>query len=483
MPIKLSNKEIKRRLQKLENYERLYPQLKKKYKQGRIEIKELRIVVIKHNQEIERLKLIIEELQKIIFGKKNKKNNKKDDDCDVSGPKARKKPRTSDSYQRSVPIKEEITKTKHFHIEQCPQCKARLKRIKTIVRYIEDIAFLEKLQNLLKKVEKQLITTGYCSNCKTRVSAKSISKQKVSLGKNVKQFVVYSNIILRLSFEQIQNLLKDLANFSLSDGEISNILKNSAQNLLPQYEQLKKRIRGQPGAHYDETTWKVQQEEQGNFAWVMTGTKTMDTIFLLGRSRGTGNARELKGKNNNQQVGISDGFGVYKKLFKYHQLCWSHPQRKLRDLKNSKCLDTKKKKHCQKVYEMFSVLYQDVNKTIVQDFNLAKRRKVYQKLMKRLEKVSTPNKLDFPKLITIKKSLRKNKKAYFTCILIPGIPADNNKAERALRHLVLKRKISYGSKTQKGAEVMKILFSVLLSLWWKRPNNFFKEFSLLFKEQ
>ena len=291
MSIKLSNKEIKRRLKKLENYERLYPRLKKKYEKSRTDIKELHIMITRQNQEIEKFKLIIEELQKMIFGKRNKKNDNKDDNYDINELGSKKKPRTSDFYQRSVPTKKEITKTKHFNIEQCPQCKTRLKRIKNVVRYIEDIAFLGELQNLLKKVEKQSITIGYCPNCKKRVSAKSISKQKVSLGKNVKQFVVYSNIILRLSFEQIQNLLRDLANFSLSDGEISNILKNSAQSLLPQYEHLKKRIRGQPGAHYDETAWKVQQEEQGNFAWVMTGTKTTDTVFLLGRSRGTGNAK------------------------------------------------------------------------------------------------------------------------------------------------------------------------------------------------
>ena len=32
----------------------------------------------------------------------------------------------------------------------------------------------------------------------------------------------------------------------------------------------------------------------------------------------------------------------------------------------------------------------------------------------------------------------------------------NNKAERALRPLVIKRKLSYGSKTQKGADVISI---------------------------
>lgn len=40
-----------------------------------------------------------------------------------------------------------------------------------------------------------------------------------------------------------------------------------------------------------------------------------------------------------------------------------------------------------------------------------------------------------------------------TCLTKLGIPtADNNKAERGLRHILLKR--SYSSKSQKGADYM-----------------------------
>ena len=53
------------------------------------------------------------------------------------------------------------------------------------------------------------------------------------------------------------------------------------------------------------------------------------------------------------------------------------------------------------------------------------------------------------KLRKIKEGLTRNAENYFTCLDQPGIPADNNKAERGVRHVVLKRKSSYGSKSQK----------------------------------
>ena len=89
--------------------------------------------------------------------------------------------------------------------------------------------------------------------------------------------------------------------------------------------------------------------------------------------------------------------------------------------------------------------------------------------------ITTPNECDPKKLATIKESLRKRREAYFVCLLHKGIPADNNKAERAIRPLVLKRRNSFGSKTQRGAETTSILASVLYSLFRRKPVDFFGE--------
>ena len=100
-------------------------------------------------------------------------------------------------------------------------------------------------------------------------------------------------------------------------------------------------------------------------------------------------------------------------------------------------------------------------------------------MLKQLINIAKPYANDPVKLQTIKKGLLKNQEKYFTCLMFHNVPTTNNRAERALRHLVLKRKSSFGSKTQKGANTMSILCSVLLSLWWRKPDNFFKEYSAL----
>jgi hypothetical protein len=98
-------------------------------------------------------------------------------------------------------------------------------------------------------------------------------------------------------------------------------------------------------------------------------------------------------------------------------------------------------------------------------------------LKERFDSMAKPHDKDPPQLKTYKDSLRRNKECYFVCQSYPGvIPLDNNKAERTLRHLVIKRKTSFGSKTQKGADVLSVIYTVAMSVYWRDPNNYFKAY-------
>ena len=331
----------------------------------------------------------------------------------------------------------------------------------------------------MKRVEKHIISSGYCSKCKRRKTAQAISPQACVLGENVKKFITYLVIVMRISFGQVKSFMSDTAGLYLSDGEIVDILDEQAQKLTPERNRLLARIRGAPGRHYDETGWKVQHEGLGNYCWVNRSTEGEDSVFLMGRSRGKGNAEELQGEAGNQ-VGISDDYGAYDNLFAKHQLCMAHPHRKLRDLRESKILSQispQAQASCIKSYETFSTLYADLEQTLATQYQgevWLKRRDEY---LLRLREVAIVAVDDPDKLKKIKQSLNGNAEKYFTCLLQPGIPADNNKAERVLRHLVIKRKKSMGSKTAKGAEILSIFYSVVISLWRRSKKDFFSAYS------
>jgi len=63
-----------------------------------------------------------------------------------------------------------------------------------------------------------------------------------------------------LTYNQVATLIRDLYGLGVDRGDIAGILAASAKGYLPEYERLKAAIRSGPGAHMDETSWKIQSE-------------------------------------------------------------------------------------------------------------------------------------------------------------------------------------------------------------------------------
>lgn len=462
----LSAEEIKQRLIRLNNLERLYPiararinALEKENRQLKQRIEELEDKNKDQNTKIEALSFQFEQIKNKLFGKKpflNRILHKKE-----------KKIRDAFSYCRPIPTS--VTKTESHPISDCLNCHGELKNKSVKIFFEEDVPL-----PIQKIVIRHTVEVGYCTSCKKQSSGIPIPSKKSVLGDSVKKYVCILSIANRLSHTQIREHLKDVFDLSVSIGEVGNILQKEADSLRPEYQSLKESVLKQTGTHYDETGWKVQRVEDlngGKYAWVATGTENNDTVFSLGRNRGHGNIDDIgKGK-----LGISDDYGVYKNAFDEHQLCWAHPQRKFRDLAESKEFEGEKKNQIIKTYQQFSNLYHAIQKRVGDDLSPYLKKK-FQKVF---NKISLSHSRDPAPLVKLKEALRRNKKEYFTFLDHSGIPIDNNKAERALRHLVIKRKISFGSKTQRGAETASILASVILSMKWNNPGNWFRQYLAL----
>jgi len=131
------------------------------------------------------------------------------------------------------------------------------------------------------------------------------------------------------------------------------------------------------------------------------------------------------GKDAAQHVGVSDDYGAYRNLFARHQLCWAHPLRKLRDLKDSPSLTSGSMKHATHVYEAFAKLYASLRKLLERENGSYGKTKQWRseyiakeqgRLEKKFQKIATPHPGDPKKLKTLKESLLKNKDSYFTCL-------------------------------------------------------------------
>ncbi len=65
-------------------------------------------------------------------------------------------------------------------------------------------------------------------------------------------------------------------------------------------------------------------------------------------------------------------------------------------------------------------------------------------------------------------------------ICLPNNTAcDNNRAERDLRQLVIKRKRSFGSKSEKGAQALATVLSICTTTWRMSPANYFQSLAAI----
>jgi len=475
-------------------FEKLYKEEKQKNLELELKIKELK-------QDKETDKHTIENYQRMIFHKKSKSCDNKTKHKSIFN-EAKQVKRTNESYKKAIPKKENIDFVFEYNISNCKDCWNSLINNTKYQKYIEDIdnSFVAKQSN--KVITKEIIESWYCNKCKKYSSLKNIPKSPIIFGENIRMFINFQSTILRISYSMIQNFLKIMYNIEISEGEIKNILAKEAKVLRPEYERIRKTITSQKWVHFDETWWLVQQEEDWKYAWCMTWTETEDVLFDIWIGRWgwavkmlaqniKENEVERKKKKSEEKiiefVWISDNYWWYTNKFENHQLCWAHPDRKIRDLTESKSLDEDKLERCKITNKSFSKLYKTVRNEIDKEDKLVKnnkssseeeREKLKNKLMKKFEKITQIHKNDPKKLVTYKNTLAKYKEKYFVCILIHWIPADNNKAERSLRHLVLKRKLCNWSINKKSASYMSINYSVLLSLYWKNPKQLFNSYKL-----
>ena len=481
---KLTQKERNRRMQEWRNSkianakkDKIIAKQKKEIKSLNKRDKEKTQIIKQQAKQIQDLQIQLAELQTYLFGQsKSKKGTMKKED--TQNDKENKKPeektktrkkanREKKSYQRAIPNKEDITNTHKFEIKNCPDCGKKLTRKKITIFYIEDIP-LPITKEKLKTVDEYQIEKGYCNHCRRWHTAKELPPAKVVLGDNVKIYICYLSILMRLSISQIKYLLYDTYHFQISKGEIINLLYEISEELEPEFKMIKKRLREGKGIHMDETSW-------GAFwMWVAASVDTEDVLYLAGRSRGKSNAQEILGSFFTALL-IVDGYAAYKNLDGLIQLCWAHIHRKLRDLAKVKTLSKSQKKYLKTKYKKLCKIYEKLRGYIKEDFNPKKRKKQKKELRVMIQKFAKPHTKDPKKLKNIKIMLVEREEQWLTCMDYDGIPCDNNKAERMLRHFVIKRKISFGNKTPKGSGAFEINASVLMTFWKKHAGEFFEK--------
>lgn len=170
---------------------------------------------------------------------------------------------------------------------------------------------------------------------------------------------------------------------------------------------------------------------------------------------------------------LTPDYGVYRALPDLQQLCWAHLYRCIRDLCYNDNLPEEYLPDVIWWYEQFAGIYQDLRVYLDEPYDQATRVVQSNQLWQRLQALLLTHAREPVKLTKLKAQLTRAGPAKLFACLVYDTPCDNNRAERDLRQLVLKRKRSFGSQTEKGATALSTILSVCTTTWRSNPTGYF----------
>ena len=357
-------------------------------------------------------------------------------------------------YGRRKP--EIIDKHIHAYLTNCPNCDTLLTRTNlTDTHTVTDIPHWTLMQPV---VTEYSIERQWCLKCRKEVRGTPVGIIPESkLGVNLLTSVLVWKYRFRDPFNKIKERLLIYYNINVSEGALALMLSKAKKWLGKRYDEILREIRGSPVKHADETGWRVGGENW--WCWVALTPKS--TYYTIEESRGGGIAKDMF--EGSKGVLIRDDYAAYAKLPMPQQSCWAHLLRKSHEASVSDNASEEVKNLHKKLKTLFDLLTEDISKT----FNQEDRLELYGWYLKDIEKIISSH-FECSDTKRIQTRIRNQYTNLLTAILYEGVPLTNNAAERAIRPMVVTRKISGGSKTPNGAKTHAVNMSVIETIFKRK---------------
>lgn len=270
------------------------------------------------------------------------------------------------------------------------------------------------------------------------------------VGPTLAALIICLSLRLRLSRPRIREFLQDWLGISLSVGCINQCLSEGGRAVAPLEDELVAEIQQSELLHADETGWK----ESGRAVWLWVLRTATVTLYMIGRRSWDVIAHVME-----QFAGwlMSDGYGQYRQYGKRLR-CLAHIIRKARGLAES--CHPEAAEFGQKVLENLSVFIKGIYEARGDPtINLPER---FSQELAQLKELSQQHRdHDHDKTKKLARELLNDWDAIWKVLAYPELPITNNIAERSLRHWVIARKISHGTRTEQGSRAYTLLASVI----------------------
>lgn len=272
------------------------------------------------------------------------------------------------------------------------------------------------------------------------------------VGAQLAGLIVMLSLRMRLSRQRIQELLDSLFGLQLSVGVIDQTIREAARLSEPLEDALVADLHQAAQLHVDETPWP----QAGVTLWLWALVSTHTVLYLVGsRSR-----EMLDNALDAAFAGVlmSDGYAVYRN--RPNRLrCWAHLLRKARGVAESTDqraarAGLKLEKGLKRLMEAVYEARANAPPVPLMQHHAADIAALQQLCARHRDDPHAA-------LGSLARELLNDWDVFLRPLEHPHFPLTNNEAERALRHWVIARRISHGTRTDAGSRAFALLASLV----------------------
>ena len=305
----------------------------------------------------------------------------------------------------------------------------------------------------------RLVCSCGCSTC-------AELPEGVPTGQAGPQLIAFAAILMacfRQSKRRAALFMSMILNQPASPGWLVSLQNRAAEAVKPAYDELARALPHEAAPHIDESPTKEGPKK----AWVWTFVASTFTFFACRTSRG---ADVLKDLLTDAFHGIihCDRARMYWACGRL-QWCWAHLKRDFQALIDSPCHTHKRLGHdlMRPTKEYFALWKRVRDGTLT--FATFQRR--MQPIRKEIDSLLLRGYYN-PLTHGFCKELVEHKENLWTFVEVEGIEPTNNAAERALRHAVIWRKLSFGTQSASGSRFVERLLTVVETCRRQSRNTF-----------
>jgi transposase len=350
--------------------------------------------------------------------------------------------------------------------ECCPQCGGSDVQPESCqAQYQEDIV----RKTVVRRFD---ILVGRCRGCACQVQGRhplqtsnALGVGAVQLGPEALTLAAILNKQMGLSLGHTRQVLSYGFGLEASRAGLYRALSRMASRTAPTYAGLVATARQSLVNGVDETGWKVG----GRLQWMHVAVSAQVTVYAILPGRGYEQSVTILGADYDGFL-VHDGWAPYYRFQSaFHQSCVSHLLKRCREMAQI----------ASPAAAAFPLAVLDLLRTSLQlrdrheqgeitEHGLCSATgRVMAKLVRLLDTVDQNSANQ-----RLARHLDHERPWMFTFLYCPGLDATNNAAERAIRGMVIARKVWGGNRTWDGARTQQVLVSVLRTCWQQGKDAF-----------